>query len=715
MESADTYTPPAAPLYRAVIEGLLYSITKDEGYALRVRDALLAYTDFPQLVPDRMRQLPKYAKGIYPVAPVFGGLTLFLRAYEFIRDSGVLRVDDRETLKQVVGNTADQFFPFPEWGPHNRAAKSGLSLTYAAKMFPDHPQASAWAKLGNLLMDASWRHWSLEDSALYCPIWLADLLLYIDVKADSSLYESPMLRYYFEYFTNLLCPLGIVPDFGDASWSQPLDLCLMFLEKGATVYRDPCMKYAADQVFKYMRGKRMFGLYSIYAYLWADDSVEAKVPTTGSREVLDEVIGKKIVFRSGWDENATYLLLNYMDEGDVGWYYKEHLRNTLVVTAEKMHHGHADENSIITLIKDGSFLLHDGGYREGLPNGAYRADVYHNRIIVREGKPGNMKLFDFLRGKGIYQPVRTRRVHFKVFKDVDVSRTEVIDVGNGCHWDRVITYLKGLEAFVVHDGVKVLRDGEFTVSNLYWTQQVREAFADCYDTSIELIGLVGAWGNPGITIEERRRRAWINEKGPRLLIYFHPGAEKTTGVDEAMRSYLPEKCVYQTSSKRFKKGDLISFISILYPYKVDESVDWVLRGIEGVNTDRYPNADAIRLRTPNGDVLICVKHDLSIGLTRPHTRPVYTYEGGETRYGELASDAAYTYTRFADDMLTYAFIDGMKLFFKGKEVFSADKPSVYDLRHRSDVIHAGTFKTDRENWEFELKTKWDSWEDTVRI
>jgi len=715
MDTADTYYAPGAPLYPAVIEGLLYSLTDDAGHARRSRDALLSYAEFPDKLPDRMRRMPKHAKGIYPVTPPFGGMTLFLRAYEFIKDSECLSEEDRKTLEQIVANTAEIYFPFPEWGPHNRASKSGISLTYAAKMFPNHPQAPKWGKLGKLFMDGSWGHWSLEDTGMYCLIWLADLLICADVIGDSSVFESPMLKYYFDYFKNLFCPLGMIPDYGDSVWGSAWDLCMVTLEKGAAAYRDPYMKYTADRIFRQARETHKFSPYAIFGYLWADDSVEPKAPSWGSREVIDEVIGKKIVFRSGWDENATYMLLNYMDEGDIGWYYKEHLRNTLVVTAEKMHHGHADENSIVALIKNGSFLLHDSGYREGLPNGAYRSDVYHNRIVVRPGKPSNQSLFDFIRNIGIYQPVNTRRVHFKVFKDVDVSRTEVTDVGNGYHWNRVVTYLKGLEAFLIHDGVKMLRAGEFTVGNLLWTQQIHEAGSNHFDTSIDLIGQVGAWGNPRITLEERKRRAWPNKTGERLLIYFHPGIGKTAGTSEAMRCYLPEKCVHESCSRNFEAGDYVSFTTLLWPHKGQESTAKLLGSIESMKVEKYPRADAIRLKLPTGSVSICVKHDLSIGLVRPEMRPAYTYEAGRIQYGEIETDAAYAYAKLSGHVLDYAFIDGMKLFFGSREVFDSDKPSVYDLSHRPDLGREGTFKTDREHWEFELKTKWDSWEDTVQI
>ncbi|MGB9717908.1 MAG: hypothetical protein ACPL4E_05635 [Thermoproteota archaeon] len=715
METADSFDPPMAPVARALVEGFLYSVTGIKEYAEKAREAMLTYQKLPEMVPDRMRRMPKYVKGIHPMLNWFGGVTLFLRAYEFIRNSGVIGVEDREVFKHIVGNSLKPFFSFPEWGPHNRAIKRGLALAYAAKVFPDHPDASKWSRLGKLMVEPSLKHWSLEDSELYVPIWLSDLLLYLDVTGDREVLDSPIMKYYFHYFTYLLCPLGMIPDFGDATWGANAELYLAILEKGASVYRDPYMKYAADRIFRFAVKEKRLGVYAIFAYLWSDDSVEAKVPASLSQEVLDEAIGKKIVFREGWDENAAYMLLNYMDEGDIGWYYKEHLRNTLVVTAEKMHHGHADENSIVTLIKNGAFLLHDGGYREALPNGAYRADVYHNRIVVRPGTPSRKRLFEFLHDKGVYQPVRTRRVHFKTFRDVDVSRTEVMDGKNGYHWDRVVTYLKDLKAFVIHDGVKILGDGEFTVSNLLWTQNIHAAGEEFFDTSIDLIGMVGAMNKPDITLEERKLFAWPNKKGERLLIYFHPDGGKTQGVDETMRCYLPEKCVYQTYSNRFKKGEYASFTTFLWPHREDEAVDTMLGKLKRVKVDKYPNATAIRIEQPNGAAYVCVKHDLSIGLVRPEVRPVYTYEAGEVRYDEFATDAAYLYARLNGSLLKYAFIDGMRLLFRDKTIFSSEEPSVIDLTNRPDIDRKGTFKTEKEYWEFELKTKWDSWEDEVRV
>ena len=125
------------------------------------------------------------------------------------------------------------------------------------------------------------------------------------------------------------------------------------------------------------------------AFRWADDAIHAKPPVSLSQEVLEDVVGKKVAFRDGWEPTSTFLLLNYRDEGDGGILGRDYLRQTISVEEEKMHHGHADENSIALLMSGGSVLLHDGGYRPDLPSGpwgAWRADYFHNRVIARRNK-----------------------------------------------------------------------------------------------------------------------------------------------------------------------------------------------------------------------------------------------------------------------------------------------------------------------------------------
>jgi hypothetical protein len=85
-----------------------------------------------------------------------------------------------------------------------------------------------------------------------------------------------------------------------------------------------------------------------------------------SCEGLDDLVGKKIVLRSSWDNNADYLFYNYRDVGMYGRSARENLINSIPVHAEKPHHGHADEQSIAALCANGAVFLRDGGYRDKL-------------------------------------------------------------------------------------------------------------------------------------------------------------------------------------------------------------------------------------------------------------------------------------------------------------------------------------------------------------
>ena len=146
-------------------------------------------------------------------------------------------------------------------------------------------------------------------------------------------------------------------------------LHIAIFEKGAAVYRDPVMKWAAQSILRTVTSRTdTMGVGESYsltdAFRWSDESIVPARPTSLSQDVLDDVIGKKVVFRNGWADSSMYLLLNYCDEGKWGFPYREYLRNTISVEHEKMTHGHSDENSIVLLMNKGSVLLHDAGYRD---------------------------------------------------------------------------------------------------------------------------------------------------------------------------------------------------------------------------------------------------------------------------------------------------------------------------------------------------------------
>ncbi|HLE56219.1 MAG TPA: hypothetical protein VJB15_03985, partial [Rhodothermia bacterium] len=482
------YNPPPNDLYLAALNANLYEITEDGKYLDRAKELLLYYGKYRDAYPaDYYKSKAEYSGGL-PVMPNIFSFGKYVHAYDALKRHGRLSADEDRILVEAMAGSADYLVQFQEWGPMNRAMLRAEAITYVAKVLENHPDSRRWAMAGEAIADDNWGQWEIEDATGYHSVWLYSLLGYASyVREDESLYRTPVMNYYFEYFLKLMSPAGVVPDFGDANWGGEWIRMIPFFEKGAAVYNDPRYRWAAAQYFRKFivptaeRHSVFVALCLSDAYRWTDFTVGAEAPHAGSQEVLEDIVGKKMVFRAGWDPEATYMLYNYRDEGDGGWLFREYLRTTIPVEEEKMHHGHSDENSIVLLMKNGSVLLHDGGYRDYMPSGpfgAFRADYFHNRLVVRNGKialgqkPGQYRyaspdqgavpgqsLLDFFRDSGAYQQVQTRKIDFLTLDHFDMGRTRLIDQRLGYEADRIVNYIKDLDWFVVFDVLRFTEPG----------------------------------------------------------------------------------------------------------------------------------------------------------------------------------------------------------------------------------------------------------------
>jgi len=472
-ENVFGYRPPGGLLEMAVIYAYLYKQEKKPEYVTRSKKILLTYADYRSAYPEWARKKrPDYEEGI-PMLPDFFTVMRFLRAYDILKTAGVLSPEENHKIQGDITDSMEYVLRTQEWGPMNRTALRAESLAWAVRALPDHPDTNKWEMQRKALGDDNWGNWQIEDATIYHGVWLYALLGYADAMGKlDELLDTPEMYYYTHYFLHLMCPAGMVPDFGDANWMANWPRFLVFFETAANHFKDPQLKWAATTIarkFVDFNEPKNIGLaYNfLYCYLWGGDGIPVQKPESLSKEVMEDVQGKKIVFRNGWDPLSTYLLLNYRDEGDGGLNFRNYLRDTIPVEEEKMTHGHADENSIVLLMSGGSVLLHDGGYRDYMPSGpygAYRQDYFHNRLCVRPEKiwmgqeqgefrysirdavPGQ-SILDFLHNAGSYRKIRTQKVDFLSLEDFDYSRTRLTDDSMGYEWDRVIVYVKNPELY----------------------------------------------------------------------------------------------------------------------------------------------------------------------------------------------------------------------------------------------------------------------------
>jgi hypothetical protein len=686
------YRPPGGLLEMAAISSFFYEKEKKPEYAARAKKVLLTYGDFRSAYPDWAKaKRADYADGV-PALPDFFTVMRFIRAYEILHRLGLLSPEENKKVEDQIAQSMEYLLRVQEWGTMNRSALRAECLAWAIRTLPSHPRAKVWEMQRRALGDDNWGNWQIEDATIYNGIWLYALLGYADAQnRRAELWKTPEWYYYAQYYLHLLSPDGMIPDFGDAHWEANWSYYLVFFEAAAAAYKDPSIKWGAMTIarrFIDFENPKNIGLafMLVDCLRWGTDSLSPQVPPTLSEEVMEDVQGKKVVFRNGWGPRDTYLLLNYRDEGDGGLNFRDYLRDTIPVEEEKMTHGHSDENSIPLLMSGGSVLLHDAGYRDYMPSGpfgAYRQDYFHNRLCVRPEKiflgqkkgeyrysirdevPGQ-SLLDFLRDAGSYRRVRTQKVDFLTLEDFDYSRTRVIDDNWGYEWDRIIAYVKNPEMFVVFDILKARREEYFTLANLWHAQKIVSRGDHWYRTAYE-------------KIQDSPLSADKN-----LLVVFPQTAYRLEGVEPIKRHYQDELAIHQLTAQHFELGETAGFVTVLIPMPSQGAPDWVSR-VHPLAVEPERAGLGVEISDGTRTVFVAVKNDLRRDMARDWRRPRYTYEAGKIRMGEFETDGDFLFATFkggdvqgAPGRLRYTIVNLTRAVFRNQTLVEA-KPAVFGL------------------------------------
>jgi hypothetical protein len=684
------YAPPGGPVYFARLAGSLYRFTGEERYAREAISWLATQHEYKQYFPEEMRGVrPDYRDGV-PTMTNFFELSAFGEAYLSVKDSPSLTSAQRERIETSIAESANYIFFFPEWGPHNRAMLRAYGLLIAAQAVPDHPDAARWNKLARILAADSWGKWEEEDAQIYHPIWLISLVRYADALGDRSLFELPTVQYYFDYFTHLLDPTGMVPDFGDARWHANWSWYVALLERAAAEYDREDYRWAAQRIFNAMRPSADApigignGLNLLDAYLWSEEGPAAPPPAV-SEEVMEDLVGKKIVFRDGWDEDANYLLLNYRDEGPYALMARDYLRYTIPVEEEKMHHGHSDENSVVLMMSRGSVLLDDAGYRPRLPSGPYgeyRADYFHNRLVWRTGKLGReQSLWEFLRNSGAYRAVETEKIDFWTSDQFDFSRTRISDRRDGVQHDRVVAWLKRENVYVVFDVVKFLATDYYTLATLWHGTTVLDQGDGYFVTAVDYI------------------RGQPQPQGTALRIEMPQREIRREGRFAITRNNEENTAVFQSLASHYLEGQVETFVTVLVPVPRDDPDDSPVDAIQVIAPPEERAGIGVALEVDGQEVYVCAKTDLLRDILTANKRPRYTFESGKVSYGPFVTDASFFFARRADDSLYWAGTNLVGARYEDQELFTAP-PS--------------TFTLEPDDWSTGVgPPKWRFWEDRI--
>jgi len=673
------YRAPGGLVEMAVIFSYLFEKEKKPEYAKRAKKILITYGDFRSFYPEEAKKLRIDYEEAVPALPDFFTVMRYIRAYDTLRRLNSLSADENKIIEGIIAESIAYHLRTQEWGTMNRAMLRAESLAWAVRALPHDKDVKIWKMQAQALGDDNWGNWQIEDATIYNGVWLYSLLGYAEAQNRmEELFKTPEVYYYAHYYLHLMSPAGMIPDFGDANWESNWAHYLVFFEAAASHYQDPHLKWAASTIArKFIDFKNPtnigLGFILLDCYRWANDHVAISPPPTLSEEVMEDVQGKKIVFRNGWDAKALYLLFNYRDEGDGGLNFRDYLRDTIPVEEEKMTHGHSDENSIILLMSRGSVLLHDAGYRDYMPSGpfgSYRQDYFHNRLCVRpekiwmgqqageyryslrEAVPGQ-SLLDFLRDAGSYRRVRTQKVDFLNLSDFAYSRTRLTDDNWGYEWDRVITFIKDINIFVVFDIFKSLKEEFFTLANLWHTRQIMAKGNHWYDTVYD-------------RIQDKELPS-----SEHLLIVFPSTHFKLDGVEPQKRHYQDEWLIHQTTAQHFELRETIGLVTVLIPHPATDNPQNLAENVRLLSVESPKAGLGVKINAGEKKYYVAAKNDLRQDMARDWKRPKYTYESGKNLYGDFETNGDFIFACEDGTKLSYTIVNLTRALYQNKLLIEA--------------------------------------------
>jgi len=603
-----------------------------------------------------------------PFLTHFRTLPPFLDAYVFLKARGAFSAAEIRQVDAQIAASVATHYDYADFGPQNRGLIDGVAFLYAANAVPSAPDVERWRRYGEALVADSENHWSIEDASIYEPFWLTYTLVLAELQNRVGEHMKAITtRFHFDYTKALLMPDGLLPDWGDGDWTLNWTWSVANLVRAGSYEHDGEYLTTAYRLYEgNMAYYKQLDADSVYciglALRWLDTAIPLQsFALEKSAEVIDDLVSKKIVFRS---THGDYGMINYRDEGPYARYSRDYLNAELDAYQEKPHHGHADENSFALLMADSTVLLADGGYRTTYDHG-WRADFYHNRVVARTGRALPGDVFDYIKQDVAYHEVQTEKIHFGNFGSLDYLRTRLVDAERGYTGDRIVLFAPESSLYLVVDSIMIDVAGPKIFCNTWYPDNIIQAGEDYVVSWPEKIAI--------------RKEYWPNEHRKELLIQFIDNRYKVIRTKEIERRYNPSKAFFQYVQNYFFKGQRLTFVTVLRPLAPGSFCREILGDVTVIKNE-YDDNRTLGLRfSLNGEpVTVGLKLDQTIGLTNLRGRPMFDFRTGAVSYGDLRTDADFSFVRQrSDGSKEVGFVYGSALEFAGQTLF--DMPLNHDM------------------------------------
>ncbi len=434
---------------------------------------------------------------------------------------------------------------------------------YFSEGYPNTLEGSKWlAQADGVFQNQAQFYKPYEDCNTYQ--WLTDghVITYSVARPDFTVFENGNAERMANYAIATMNNMGYQVPYGDTGvWSGsssengPLSIV-------AAMTKNPNVRWASQLKNALRPGNQVYS-FAIPATTSVDDSLAAGAPEPKSfygvqmwplepaytatfpaeNRPADNRLFDKVSFRSSFDRQASYLLLDGLSNGG---------------------HGHYDGNSIEQLTQFDRIWLADNDY--------FKSHVkYHNALqILKNGEASQLPPYAALLGRG-------------ETNDFAYSHTQMADY-SGTDWDRTVVHLKKSDSFLVLDKVTAQSDGEY---------QLRALWHGVGDATLSEDGMLLRQKGPSLWFQMAR--------GPQL----HVTNDAELGTNWSSYPHAPAvvRSMSGTARVRLKKGEHYLFATVFHGQKSGDAPAWKINFTQGYNGVALQNGqDEIRVQMEGGRV-----------------------------------------------------------------------------------------------------------------
>lgn len=308
--------------------GLAYLVSGNEHYAQALVQLLTLIRDG---TPAPIGEGGRPESGLTVMSGHFtSSYIAMLFAYSTVRNTSLLDDMDRSAFDSYFIEQGRRLEAYSTWqrgsdlqSMWNQFIQADAAIATIALALPDDPSSPGLLDRARRRLEARIANWYDADGGYreyadnYSPLVLQALLLWAETEFHASndvyarSYQGVTLHRMCQWYLNVMTPQGLLPAINDGH--PPLQAGLLRL--CAIRAADPTLTYAFE---RYSDGLDLHGDYDFIlsaafdTVAWSASDLPLREPTWASALLPDSGLA---VLRSGWHNDAQYVLLEFTDDG----------------------------------------------------------------------------------------------------------------------------------------------------------------------------------------------------------------------------------------------------------------------------------------------------------------------------------------------------------------------------------------------------------------